>query len=496
MFRFFSILFIAAAVGLWILSVALGSPPEFGEPNETEDLNAPLISAARVSFIPPGGTVSASPAAVVPWQGEEQLSSLAVSAPPNTCILVRSGGKTLYTHRADEKLTPASLQKLVTAQAAIQAPLAYPDKETTFSLNYVYKTIAFSETEPVGGVLNGDLYILGGGDPLLSTPEYAARSELEGAPVTQLERLAEEIMQEHALSRIEGSVIAVEDRYDDQSAVSSWPDNWVTGAGTLNSVAVNQGYSFSSESGDAGTLPADPEAALTTAAIFDDMLEARDVVIPFRPEVAPRGEDYNEQLLASIQSAPLREYLKFMLEESDNTIAEMLLKEIGLHHLTQSQRSGGDASTADGGIAVLEILNRRFVDLKIPPNPEPLEIPPQDGSGLSPQNKLTCAQTAAILELDPYGGPEGELASYLPVAGRSGTLKDRFTEPPISGRVKAKTGTLPGVDALAGFAEGTDETWFTFVIIMNHDNTLPDAEVDGIFSEMLKVLTTSKGESS
>ena len=495
-FRFFAFLFVAAAVGLWILSARLGDPPAFGEPSEVENLNSPLIAARRISFTPSDVVDDDTPDdAPVPWQGEAELSSLAVSAPPDTCILVKSGESTLYTHRADEELTPASLQKLVTAQATLQASLAYPD--AALDENYVYKTIAFAETQPNGGVLNGDLYILGGGDPLLSTPEYATRSELKDAPITQLEELAERIMAAHELSRIEGSVIVVEDRYDDQTSVSTWPESWadagVTGA--LNSVAVNQGYSFSPDDVDASSLLPDPEAALRTAALFDDMLEARGVVIPFRPEVAPRNRNYTGNVqLAVIESAPLRDYLKFMLSESDNTTAELLLKEIGLH---RKQSEGGNASTLDGAIAVQDILSKRFVALDIPPNPEPLAIPPKDGSGLSPENKLSCAQVVAMLELKPYGGPEGELASYLPVAGRSGTLEDGFTDRQIEGRVKAKTGTLPGVYSLAGFAEGADETWFTFAIIMNYD-AAPSEEVDevaeGIFSEMLRVLTTSKGE--
>ena len=493
-FRFFALLFIAAAVGLWILSARLGDAPAFGEPSEVEDLSAPLISAERISFTPPDSEDDTSVAEPVAWQGEAELSSLAVSAPPDTCILVKSGGRTLYTHNADEKLIPASLQKLVTAQATLQASKV--NENTSLSEDYVYKTIAFAETQPTGGVLNGDLYILGGGDPLLSTPEYATRSELKDAPITQLEDLAERIMNTHALTRIEGSVIAVEDRYDDQTSVSTWPDEWAAAGvtGTLNSVAVNQGYSFSPDNVDASPLPPDPEAALRTAALFDDMLEARGVVIPFRPEVAPRNRNYTGSVqLAVIESAPLGDYLKFMLLESDNTTAELLLKEIGLHHNQDENRDeGGDASTLDGATAVLEILSNRFVHLG---------IPPKDGSGLSLGNELSCAQVVDVLELGTddvdgaHGGPEGTLASYLPVAGRSGTLEDRFTDPQLAGRVKAKTGTLPGVYSLAGFAEGTDATWFTFAIIMNHDGTTSDEVTEGILSEMLRVLTTSKGES-
>ena len=159
-----------------------------------------------------------------------------------------------------------------------------------------------------------------------------------------------------------------------------------------------------------------------------------------------------------------------MLTESDNTTAELLLKEIGLQHT-------GTGSTLDGALAVLEILAARA-------GRPILVFPPQDGSGLSPENELTCAQVIQILEI---GGPEGTLASYLPVAGVSGTLRGRFVDSPAAGRVRAKTGSLPGVASLAGFAEGADGQPLTFAVILNGE-TLQDVTADNFLQQFLEIL--------
>ncbi len=484
--RFFSVLLLAAAIGLWILSGRIGTAPPEGDPIEAGRPSDPIFSPARFSFevIPDVEPVEVSFPEEIPWWGEAALSEVVVGMPEDSCVVVRSAGETIFSHKADAALIPASLQKLVTVQGVLQAAGVYPQRELELGPDFVYQTLAFSESPPVQGVIGGDLYLLGGGDPLLSTPEYAELLAAEDAPASNLDNLAQQIVDDWELRRIEGSVVTVDLRYDSASSVSTWPEGFAeTGVtGTLSSAALNQGYDFSPEFGSLDGLRPDPEAALRTAVLFDDMLEARDVAIPFRPEVAPRDRQYSESTtsLGILNSAPLRDYMSHMLKESDNTTSELLLKEIGLH-LTGTD-DDGNASTLDGAIAVQDILRQKLVNLT---------RTPADGSGLSPDNRLSCSQATALLEMEPYGGPEGELASYLPVSGVSGTLEDRFTSDKIRGRVRAKTGSLSQATTLAGFAEGIDGTWFTFAVILNHDGFLTDAVTEPILESLLDILVSS-----
>jgi D-alanyl-D-alanine carboxypeptidase/D-alanyl-D-alanine-endopeptidase (penicillin-binding protein 4) len=91
----------------------------------------------------------------------------------------------------------------------------------------------------------------------------------------------------------------------------------------------------------------------------------------------------------------------------------------------------------------------------------------QDASGLSPADTTTCAAMLAVLVRQPSGGP---LWSALPVAGaKGGTLSDAFTQAPLGGVLRAKTGTLQegGVKALAGYRPVDGGGDAQFVLILN-----------------------------
>ncbi len=457
---FIPVVLLAVAVTTLLVSNRLAEDPPQAEPRGIAGPEVPLLSARRLPTVATSAPPPPSPPREVTL--ERDLTALAVHSPPRSCIVVRQGGEELFAKDADEPLIPASLQKLATAQAALAA--LTPD--------HVYRTTAIAEALPVDGVLPNDLYLVGGGDPLLATPEYAALLASQGAVPTQLDDLAGDLVS-GGLRRIEGGVIAVEGRYDGATSVVSWPEAWVENGvtGTLNAVALNQGYRTPEGiEGTAGLLP-EPEPALRAAALFDDMLEARAVRIPERPGVSARDRDFSSFVtVGTIESAPLAEYLRFMLHESDNTTAELLLKEIGL-------ATSGTGSTLDGALAVLDLLAAEA-------GQPILVFPPADGSGLSPENELSCRQAVDILEI---GGAGGLLASYLPIVGESGTLRNRFGDSTAVGLVRAKTGSLPGVSSLAGFATGTDGRPLTFAAILNGDD-LADTTADAFFHQLLEVL--------
>jgi D-alanyl-D-alanine carboxypeptidase/D-alanyl-D-alanine-endopeptidase (penicillin-binding protein 4) len=154
--------------------------------------------------------------------------------------------------------------------------------------------------------------------------------------------------------------------------------------------------------------------------------------------------------IARIESAPLTAVVRQLLEESDNGTAELLTKELGL-------ASSGEGSTVAGTAHV----RRRAAELGVPVDGTLLA----DGSGLDRNNRTTC--DALVEALIRSGGPDGPLAASLPVAGRSGTLRGRFRGTPAEGRLRAKTGSLNEVTALAGFVEMPDGQVATFAYIAN-----------------------------
>jgi D-alanyl-D-alanine carboxypeptidase len=394
------------------------------------------------------------------------LGSLAARAPTGGCLAVSRAGETVFARNAEAMLIPASLQKLPLAAAALEI----------LGADYTFTTAALAESAPSGGVLAGDLYLVGGGDPLLSTPDFAAMLAGHRSTGTPLADLANDLVAA-GLTDMTGGVVAVADRYDTLTTVPDWPARFAAQsiAGSLSAVSVNQGWRAPPGLTTTwGLLPV-PAPALRAAEIFDDLLEARSVRIPLFPRVAAAGGDYSRHVvLASVESAPLAANLHYLLAESDNTLAEMLLKEIGVVRR-------GSGSTAAGAQAVQEVLAPKVAGFAVP----------ADGSGLSPDNRMSCHQVTRVLEL---GGLNGHVGANLGVAGRSGTMENRYRNSPAAGLVRGKTGTLDGVAALAGFAEAASGDVFSFAVILNSGSDwIDNAAAARFFAELLEILVGATG---
>ena len=436
--------------------------PEPTEPDDSGTDDEPPEDALEVPRLRGGSGGSSSPrdAALV-----GALDALAARAPAGGCLVVRRAGETVFSRNAEAMLIPASLQKLPLAEAALEI----------LGAGYTFTTVALAETGLTGSVLDGDLYLVGGGDPLLSTPDFVAMLADHNSAGTPLADLAADLT-DAGLTRIGGGVVAVADRYDTLIDVPTWPARFASQsvAGSLSAISVNQGWRAPPGLITTFGLPSHPTPALRAAEIFDDLLEARSVRIPAVPRVAGGGDYTGHVVLATLESAPLAANLHYLLAESDNTLAEMLLKEIGVV-------ARGTGTSAAGALAVQEALARRIAGLAVP----------ADGSGLSPRNRLSCSQVTDVLDL---GGPDGHLGSNLAVAGRSGTMENRYRTSPVAGLVQGKTGTLAGVVSLAGFAEAASGDVFSFASILNSGGQWIDSEAAfGFFDDLLEILVTATG---
>jgi D-alanyl-D-alanine carboxypeptidase/D-alanyl-D-alanine-endopeptidase (penicillin-binding protein 4) len=160
--------------------------------------------------------------------------------------------------------------------------------------------------------------------------------------------------------------------------------------------------------------------------------------------------------LARHDSKPLKDMISDMLKMSDNVIAGSIFKKLGQMY---THRPG---TWESGGIAVAQILSQQ-ASLDI------WRMSLIDGSGLSRYNQVTPAQMLKVLEFAFHNHATNyDFMSALPVAGVDGTLKRRMHN--IAWRVRAKTGTLQGVIALAGYAITADKEPVAFVIMINGRN--------------------------
>ncbi len=409
---------LAAALGAAGVEAAARRTPAAGDADGSAVLATPVLSVRRA----PGWLTE--PVAARRLAGD--LDKWMAASPPDSCLVVRDpSGATVYEHNPRLALVPASTQKLVTATAA----LAVLGSEHRFA------TTARATAVPSGGVLAGDLFLVGGGDPLLASADYMARFSRQPQLFTDLARLADAVVAA-GVHRIEGTVVGDDSRYDRTRFLDVWPQRYAAQrqSGPLSALSVNDGYVRYPVPGQLRPLEPAIDPAASAAWVMTGLLASRGVEIVGLPRsgAAPAGATE----LARLESAPLREIVGEMLAESDNQTAELMLEAVG-----SGPGEGGFGSTA-AGLTVLE----RVVRSKL--GPEAVVL---DGSGLAPGNRSTCETLVGLLG-DPRHGPT--LVGALAVAGERGTLAGRYVGTPLQGRLRAKTGSLAGVTALAGVLDG------------------------------------------
>lgn len=160
--------------------------------------------------------------------------------------------------------------------------------------------------------------------------------------------------------------------------------------------------------------------------------------------------------LATNRSARLHKLIEEMLQDSDNLIADNILKTLGrLYYQLPGSYENGEAAVK----AILK--DEAGIDLET--------AILHDGSGLSRNNRVTAKQMLAVVEAI-YQRPELGLMQHLPVSGESGTLawRSSMIQIPLKGQIRAKTGSLYGVRNLAGQITARSGQDLLFVQLVTH----------------------------
>lgn len=361
----------------------------------------------------------------------------------STCLTVEQGDALVYARNPDVSLLPASTMKVLTGMAAL--------RRLGDDFRYVTEVRAAAPPAP-DGVVNGPLYLVGSGDPLLSTEGYAASFRNQPQVFTSLDSLANAIVAA-GVKQVPAGVVGDESRYDTARYVTSWKPVYLTDndIGPVSALTVNDGFTqFKPQPRKHAAQP-----ALHGAATLTQLLRDRGVTVGDPAEgVAPPATT----AVADVKSPPLPEVVGEMLRESDNMTAELLVKELG-------KRFGAGGSWAAG----LEVIKGTIADAGLPVEP----YQAADGSGLDVSDRLSCTLLMDALDL---AGPDGAVSAGFPVAGRNGTLVDRFKGNPAEGKLRAKTGSLNFVAGLAGFVESAGAGTLEFAMLANG---LPDRLASG-----------------
>ena len=363
----------------------------------------------------------------------QSIQALAGASPGRECLLVTEGERVLYEQTPDDPLAPASGMKLLTA-AAVMA---------RFDAGERLRTSVVAARAPGGGIVEGDLWLVGGGDPVLGTAPWAADFIRQPALFTPMEELADAVVAA-GVSEVRGRVVGDEGRYDKVRYVETWPERYILDneIGPLSALSVNDAFA----AWDPLDVPyADPAAG--AAGTLTDLLRQRGVVVAGDAGSGPAPG--SPAPIASIDSPPMADLVSQMLRESDNGTAELLVKELGL-------RVGGEGSTAAGRAAVESTM----ASLGLPTG----GLVVADGSGLDPSNRVTCRLLHEVLERTDDGDA---LDRGLAIAGVTGTLARRFVDTPVTGLLRGKTGSIRGVASLSGYVNTRDGGELTFSAIQN-----------------------------
>lgn len=417
-----------------------------------------------------------------------------------------STGEFLCKKDETKAFVPASNMKLITTAVALVA--LGPD--------FRYTTGLYMGGEVRGGILHGDLFVLGSGDPAIA-------GSFNGGKAAGVFGEWADALAGKGVREIEGAVTGDASCFDGQSLGAGWPwDDETSGYSaqisclSFNDNAVEVEVSPGRNTGDpagiiispatgyvkvinqAATAPAGTEGSLRffrqpgtntikvsgaiangsrplrewvsidnparyTATVLKETLESRGIRV--HGGIALVGEERKAADYATMKrvaehiSPPLKEIIKITNKLSKNLYAEQMFRTLG-------KVLGGEGSTA----ASAGVIRDQLSLMGIPDGPMAV----YDGSGFSRLDLMTPLNMVLLLDYMSHHDYFPYFYDSLPVAGVDGTLERRMQGTPAAGRVHAKTGYLRHVRALSGYATAKDGGLIAFSLLVNNYSGTPE----------------------
>lgn len=352
-----------------------------------------------------------------------------------------ASGDTLYSRNAGKLFMPASNMKIVTGASALA--LLGPD--------YRFETAFVAYGLIQDSAIQGHLVVVGRGDPTVSNRVQ------QGNAMTWMARVADSLVA-HGIKRVNGQLWRGPNVFPDTIYGYGWEWDDLSGesAAPIDELLYNEGMTKVTRriaGRDTIVETATTSPARTYLEALASALSSRGIVVSggISHTDAPLFTDGVE--LFKITSPPLREILRYMEKPSQNQIAEILLRTIGL------ERTG--VGSADSGSAV---VSRQLLAW----GAERDGFVVYDGSGMSRHDLLspeTIVRTLVAIQRDTAFQV---FYDALPIAGVDGTLRTRMVGTAAAANMRAKTGTLQFVRALSGYVTDGDGDRLVFSILNNH----------------------------
>ncbi|MCA6065660.1 D-alanyl-D-alanine carboxypeptidase/D-alanyl-D-alanine-endopeptidase [Chryseobacterium sp. RG1] len=377
--------------------------------------------------------------------------------------------KIISSYNENMPLVPASTTKLLTTETALNL----------LGENYRWMTqLEYSGQVDENGVLNGNLYIVGSGDPSLGTNKAGALSYREiisdfvsGLSNEGIKKVNGDIIIQTALfkgniSRLPENVVWLENNnyylpVGTTREISPANEKLIVKKNNLStdkkffyvSPYANQMVYAEKYEGDGALTTKLPDAPAYLANTFRTTLVKSGIAVTGK--VTPKMTDAtpeSRKLVSAYKSPTLGDIIYYTNQHSDNSLAEALLRTVGFF-------KKGDQTSESGRVVVKDHLKDIAFDA------EGLNY--IDGSGLSRSNTVTPIAQAKYLTSLMNEKYYGTYLTSLPIGGQSGTLKRMFNITG-NGQVFAKTGTLNKVKTLAGYIKTNSGRTLVFSLLVNN----------------------------
>ena len=349
-------------------------------------------------------------------------------------VSVGEAGTFLYGKAPDVPRTPASNEKLLLSMALLDE----------FGADLRIRTTAAAAGDPVDGVIEGDLWLLGRGDPEVDRGTLAV---LAGR------------IRAAGVRRLDGRVLGATTFFRRDWDAPGWHAN------ARDYVARPTALTFDGNLTPDGRHEPDPEAR--AAEVLTEELEEAGIDVRGRPGSGrpPRGLTD----VAAVRSRTLRALLARLLRPSDNFYAEVLGKRLGV------AEAGAPGTIAKGAAALSGWAEGNGVAFTL-----------NDSSGMSYRNRVSAEGIVRLLWVAEQAPWSDDLFEALPEGGQ-GTLRERLH----GVQVRAKTGTLTGISALSGWVWlERSESWAEFSIL---SSGMPKWTASGLEDRIVRLVQNRAG---
>ena len=431
---------------LLLVAAVVAAAAVLGNGNSTSDAQAVKPAPAAATAAP--GIVPVADSATKPTPDRLAATLAPLVADPNLGALTGRitdavTGAQLWVQGADVPMQPASTNKVLTTAAALLAL----DRDARLT------TRVMASGQP------GVVVLKGGGDPTLSAAPAGQDTWYRDA--ARISDLADQVRR----SGIFVTTVQVDvGAFSGPTMAPGWDPADIDGGdiAPMEAVMLDGGR----------TQPVSVDSARSTTPALDAgrALAVALKVDPAKVTVLPAGTPSGQEI-ASVQSPPLIERLRQMMNESDNVMAESIGREVAAEQ--------NRPQSFDGAVqAVLGQLDKAKIDTG---NARLL-----DSSGLSVHDRLTAETLDGVVNAaagtdQPKLRP---LLDVLPIAGGSGTLSNRYLDTDggraAAGYLRAKTGSLTGTNALAGIVTDASGRVLTFAFISNNAGPTGRTAIDAL----------------